>query len=377
MRVLFIAPLPPPITGHSVASRVLLEHLEKKHRVAVINLSTASSHDGALTWRRVVAVAKDLYRTWKEKREANVFYLTISESFFGNIKDLLIYSICYNKLNKFYIHLHGGSIKQLLFDTHPTLRRLNAIFIRRMAGVIISGQSHVAIFEEMLDPKKIHIIPNFAQDYLFIDNAKIDTKFHNLFPLNILYISGMTRGKGYLDLLNAYHFLEEAIRECIHIDFAGKFDSDEEQSEFIHATQGLPGLTYHGVVDDVRKQELFFNSHVFCLPTSYFEGQPISILEAYASANAVMTTGQAGIRDIFTDGVNGFEIGVHDAASIGKVIRNLVSNPTPLVEIAIRNRDMALLNYRTAVFGSRIEMVLAGCTAPEFDISTPIGQRAD
>lgn len=359
MKILFIAPMPPPITGHSVASKILLEHLHEKHHVAVVNLSTASTHDGKLSLHRTVAVLGALYRIWREKRGAGALYLTISESFFGNIKDLFIYLICRNQLDRFYIHLHGGSIKRLLFDMHPMLKRLNAIFIRRMAGAIISGQSHIPIFEGMLGQDKIHIIPNFAQDYLFIDEARIDDKFQNPGRLNILYISGMTPGKGYLRLLEAYFLLDQGIRDRVRLEFAGKFDTVQDQSAFTQAIQDLPGVTYHGVVDHSKKRKLFFNAHVFCLPTTYFEGQPISILEAYASANVVVTTGQAGIRDVFADGVNGFEIEPNDASSIARVFCGLVSDPAPLPEMARRNRQTAVVNYRTAVFSDRVETVLS------------------
>ena len=44
-----------------------------------------------------------------------------------------------------------------------------------MRGVIISGASHINVFEDLVSRKKIYIIPNFAQDYLFrTENDVID-----------------------------------------------------------------------------------------------------------------------------------------------------------------------------------------------------------
>jgi glycosyltransferase involved in cell wall biosynthesis len=246
----------------------------------------------------------------------------------------------------------------MLFDVHPFLRWLNSIFIRRMAGVIISGPSHNAIFESMIDNSRIHVIPNFAQDPLFVNEPLLDKKFSDLSILRLLYISGMTAGKGYLHLLEAYQNLDDDIKKIVHIDFAGKFSDESERIEFIRRIGGVTGITYHGLVDDAMKQSLFANAHIFCLPTTYLEGQPISILEAYASGCVVVTTGQDGIRDVFTDGVNGYEIKPHDINSIELTIKKILSSSVELIGMARNNRHTAITQYRTEVFTKRVEKLL-------------------
>jgi glycosyltransferase involved in cell wall biosynthesis len=88
------------------------------------------------------------------------------------------------------------------------------------------------------------------------------------------------------------------------------------------------------------------------------EGQPISILEAYASGCVVITTGQAGIRDIFTDGINGYEVQPDDQQSIKLMIEKVRTSSADLVSIAYHNRQTALTNYRTDVFTRCVENVL-------------------
>lgn len=358
MNFLYLAPLPPPISGHSIAAKVLYDHLRCDHNVTVVDLSVASANDGSVTYRRSIEVLKALFQIWKKNRSADVIYLTISESLAGNIKDLLIYLICFKQLNKFYIHLHGGSIKKLLFDMHPILRWLNSVAVRRMAGVFISGRSHADIFADMIDNKRIHVIPNFAHDHLFVEDSQIKEKFSNLDVLRILYVSGMTVGKGYLYLLEAYQNLDDEIKKMVRIDFAGKFDTANERAKFIQRVAGEAGITYHGVVDDTTKQSLFAKAHIFCLPTTFLEGQPISILEAYASGCVVVTTGQDGIRDVFTDGVNGYEIEPHDPDSIELTIKEICSSSVELVGIARNNRQTAVTRYRTDVFTKCVGEIL-------------------
>jgi glycosyltransferase involved in cell wall biosynthesis len=101
------------------------------------------------------------------------------------------------------------------------------------------------------------------------------------------------------------------------LHFAGAFDNVDNEAKFRKEISALNNVKYHGVVTGDAKVSLFRTSHIFCLPTYYpYEGQPISILEAYASGCAVMTTSHAGISEIFSNGINGVLVLAKSPASI-------------------------------------------------------------
>ena len=357
MRILFIAPLPPPVTGHSLASLVLRDALAPHHTVDVVDLSVGSANDGSVSTLRIVEVLRVLWAVLR-KRNADVIYLTIAESVAGNIKDLLIYLLCVGRLSRVCIHLHGGTIGRELFERRPLLRWLNAAAIGRVGAVVISGDAHRGIFAAMIGPERTHLVPNFAQEQLFVSEAAIRAKFSDRRVLRVLYLSGMTTGKGYRDLADAYRALPAALRARITVEFAGRFDHDEERRAFEAEVADEPGMTYHGFVDDATKQRLFAEAHVFCLPSAFFEGQPISILEAYASGCLVIATGQAGIRDVFRDGTNGFEIAAHEPTTIGRAFARIVDAEEQLEAMALGNRAEAGAQYRTATFTGRMRRIL-------------------
>lgn len=358
MKVLFIAPLPPPVTGHSLVSKVLCDELVKDYEVEIINLSKDSFEEGVSSFKRLHEVLTILLKVFRQKKNADIIYLTISESFAGNLKDIFMYLICFSRLSQLYIHLHGGSIKRLLWDSNRFLHFVNKIFIKRMAGVIVSGQSHLEIFDGMIESIKIHIVPNFAQDYLFRSEEEICAKFSMLQPLRILYISNFIPKKGFNEIVDAYFALSDDMKKMVKIDFAGTFESDADKKAFLDKIAMVDKICYHGFVDDVHKKELFAQAHIFCLPTSYFEGQPISILEAYASGCVVLTTGQSGIRDIFTHGQNGYEVLVRSAKSIKGVLINILHKPEDLLKIAMTNRSMAGERYRVKTYTDSLKKVL-------------------
>ena len=359
MRVLFIAPLPPPVTGHSLASQVFLDGLAG-HEVSVVDLSLGSRNDGTVTKRRLYEVGRALRSVAMQARGADAIYLTISESLAGNLKDLLIYLLCIGRLDRLVIHLHGGSIKRLLFDYRPMLARVNAALYRRIGGVVISGPSHEHIFAGSVPADRIHTVPNFAQDSLFVEPAAIRAKFAELIPVRVLYISGMIEPKGYLDLLAAYENLPREVRGMIQLDFAGRFDSVTERAAFLERIERTPGIAYHGVVGDDAKRELFARAHAFCLPTKMFEGQPISILEAYASGCVVLTTGQPGIRDVFTPDRNGFQFDPGAVPGIEAALTRLVRERSAAEPIALANREAAESRFRTTRYNGALTRILAG-----------------
>lgn len=344
-KILFIAPIPPPITGHAIVSLALLEELKKSTLVNVINLSKESLKDGITGVKRFIEIVILFIRTFKFCKTSDTIYLTISESLAGNLKDLVFYIICYRKLPLMFIHLHGGSIRKQLWEKHPLVFRLNKFFLRKLAGVIISGESHLSIFNDLLPLDKIKIVNNFADESLFVKRNIIKKKFNSSEIIDVLYVGGLIELKGYYDLALGFLLLTEETKRNFRLSFAGKFESDEAKTSFLKLISKDDRISYHGIVDADTKKSLFENAHVFCLPTEYLEGQPISILEAYASGCVVITTPKPGIFDIFEDRKNGFlvEERTPDALRIGLDL--IIEKRDQLLEIALHNNRIACSNF--------------------------------
>jgi glycosyltransferase involved in cell wall biosynthesis len=257
-----------------------------------------------------------------------------------------------------FIHLHGGSIKTLLWNKYPVLRSLNRFFIKKLGGVIILGESHRQIFTGMLDPDKIFVVPNFAQDYLFMNEAGIRAKFLDTGRVNLLFMSNMIPLKGYLELVRSFFILPEKLQREIYIDFAGTFDTPEDEDKFMRLINKTGNITYHGVVDGEKKKALFAKAHLFCLPTSYLEGQPISMLEAYASGCVVLSTDKGGISDIFEVNKNGFLIADRTDSAVSETLVQAFENKENWSDIALDNHKIANEKYRVPVYNNALKIIL-------------------
>lgn len=368
-RVLFIAPLPPPMHGQALASQVILDELKKCHDVDVVDMAKERPKGFVDRLQRCFATVGFLWQVFRFRKKADVIYLTVSESVLGNIKDLAIYLICLRQLNKTYIHLHGGAgMAHIMKGRNFLWAALNRFFIKRMKGVIVLGETHEVLFTECISREKIHLVPNFAEDYLFIERQAISKKGPHDGKINLLFLSNLIKGKGHEELIEAYLALDEERRSRVVLNIAGGFKSEASKSQFFARTDSHPGIVYHGIVKGEEKKRLFNESHVFCLPTYYpYEGQPISILEAYASGCAVLTTDHSGIRDVFADRVNGFEVSKKSPASIKAALEHIVDHPDELPTYALRNHDLAVEKYRTTIYNKTLTAIMSLDGGEELD----------
>jgi len=348
MKVLFIAPLPPPVTGQSVAVQALLDQLTADgHIVVSINMSKNSFRQGVSSLSRVLEVLRVVWRTWRAGRDFDTVYLTNAESLAGNLKDLLLLAVLGRLRAKTWLHLHGGAgMRNLLADRTGWLGRLNGFFLRRVEGVIVLGERLAPIFDGYVRPDQVRVVKNFAADALFINADRMAEKWADTTVLRVLFLSNLLPGKGQEEILQAIRSLPTLLAARFRFDFAGGFESTVDKERFQSAIAELPSVHYHGIVHGEAKQVLLAQAHVFCLPTFYpYEGQPISILEAYASGCMVLTTNHSGIFDIFTPGENGWEVRPRNPKSIVTALVTLAEEPAEAEKLARRSRAEADLHY--------------------------------
>lgn len=347
--VLFIAPLPPPVTGQSVACEALCEELIRRGvEVVPLNINKRSLRSGNGTIGRFWEILLLLFRLALMRRDFDLVYFTPAESLLGNAKDLAVFRVLGRMICKTFIHMHGGAgMRELLSERHPKVKAANANFLSKVSGAIVLGERLRSVYEGVVPMERIHVVRNFAHDDLFSGWREIRKKLSNNATLRVLYLSNLLPGKGYDDLLEAVLSLPPQVTSRLSVDFAGGFESEKHRVEFLRRISAVPFIKYHGLVGGGMKRELLVSAHVFCLPTYYpYEGQPISILEAYASGCAVITTDHSGILDIFEPEKNGILVKKRQPESIAEAIVRFMGDPVLLRRTALVNAREARMTYR-------------------------------
>ena len=356
MKIIFIAPIPPPINGQSKASKVLLDALVINNEVEVVNLSKSSLKNGFNSINRFLDIFKILKEVKAKQENKDIIYISLAESFAGNMRDLAIYYLCRKNAEKIYIHMLGGAGMKEILSKNGWQKKINKKFMSKMGGVIVEGPVNFETFRKVIPESKIHIVPNFSEDFLFVTDEEINKKFEKVEPLELLFLSNLIPGKGYTELVDAYFSLSNKEQSKLNITLVGGFESEESENKFLEKIKVNAGIKYLGkFIDGDEKRELYCKSHIFCLPTYYpFEGQPISILEGYATGCVVITSNHSGIPFVFQDNVNGVMVEKRSVASLLNALRKVIMEKEQLKIIAFHNRDEALEKYRTSIYQKKL-----------------------
>ena len=138
--------------------------------------------------------------------------------------------------------------------------------------------------------------------------------------VRILFVGGDLQRKGGLLLLEAFRELRSELS-----------DTDPEIELHLvtrHPVPAEPGLFVYNQMqpNSPELKQLYFNSHIFCLPT-YGDCLPMVLSEAGAARLPLISTRVGAIDEIVRDGETGFLIPAGDAAALAVALRKLVEVP--------------------------------------------------
>ena len=346
-KVLIIGPFPNPISGVSIANKVVEEILNADLNFTVENLNTSypifDEQIGEFSIQKFffyLRINSSFFKVLKN----NIIYITPGQTFFGVLKYALFIVAASALRKELIIHVHGNYLGKEYQSLKGFKRVLFYFLVSRFTKGIVLSNSLKHNLTPFLEDKNIFSLPNFAQDYLY----KEDKKFVKD-ELRIFYLSNLMKEKGIFCLLNALKNLEK--NNIIYkAKIAGNIDQ-KYSKEILNLFTELKNAEYIGIVNGDDKKNLLEWGNVFVLPTFYkMEGQPISILEAMATTNLVVTTNHAGISDVFQDKINGYFVEKNNKNSIEKILSYLAANKSELKKIAEYNKTFFLNNFTVDIF---------------------------
>lgn len=137
----------------------------------------------------------------------------------------------------------------------------------------------------------------------------------------VLFVGRMIREKGVFDLLEAALLLKDKGYVFILIG-SGPLDAEIKK---IIEKKGLKDIIlFLGWQDDVH--EFMQGCDMLALPTYYFEGLPVVILEAMACSKPVVSTKHRGPQDIVIDGQTGYLINIRSPRELSAAIQKIGSS---------------------------------------------------
>lgn len=214
---------------------------------------------------------------------------------------------------KIVIHQHGGDFQNYYAGLSEKAKgRVREVF--SMGDVfLVLAPAWKEFFAKLIDKEKIIVFPN---------SVRMPEAFSKKYgQKKLLFLGRICKEKGMEELRKAMNEIRKVYPECEL--FLGGIWEDKQLKEEIEKSHA--GIRYLGWITGEEKQKYLRECDIFVLP-SYFEGQPVSVLEAMASSCAVVASEVGGIPQMIVDGQTGILIRPKDAESLKEGLMRLLGD---------------------------------------------------
>lgn len=172
---------------------------------------------------------------------------------------------------------------------------------------------------------------------------------------DVLMVAGFRGQKDHLTALKALKIIvAENKLPNIHFTFAGDGPKRECIEQFINENELNKYITLVGETKEIDKY--YDHCDLVILPT-YYEGLPLSLLEAIQKGKPVIATDTGGINEIVQDGINGNLLAVEDAVSLAKHITDYyINNKIP--QLSINSKMVYDTHYSYNIVCNKLNKVI-------------------
>lgn len=292
--ILFIGPLPPPLTGMAYVNEKMKNvFISRNMKISVINTSADNLNLSVKTRiKRLYKVIKLIFGLFKlRKREKfNILYMSVSGGF-GQLYEILFLLINKNIESK-YLHHHCYSYIEKKSTITSLLTRL-------------SGKDCVHITQSNKMANNLKKTYSCVNNVIPISNVVFQDIFndHESFVRTSLktigFLSNISKQKGIFEFLNLVDMCANTKLEFLIV---GPFQNSKLKTEVLRIISKLKNVEYLGPKFGKSKSEFFQSIDLFVFPTKYRnETEGIVNLEAIRSGAPVIAFGRGCIPEIIGD----------------------------------------------------------------------------
>lgn len=334
-KILLIVNIPPPYGGGEILAKYLYDNVKENHKYDIIatsrkksNKSTQGKFSLTNVFNGLNLIIMVLFKVLI-KKPRKVYFL-IPKQFNPFLQTAILIQI----FSIFKIPMLGelaGSNFTFL-ENNNIKRKFGLYYLRKLTELRVLGKS----IKENLEFYNIC-------ETIVIENGiyipeDIEARDFNKFSLNLLYVGAINFSKGIKNLIECLPFL---IKNNIHfnLDIMGEWSNYDEKNEIEQIISNFSlekYITFHGLITSSEKWLLYQSSDILVHPT-YWDGQPLVILEAMGYGLPIITTKVGAIPDTVKANFNGILIEENTPENLSKSVEFFFKNPSFLKTVSDNN----------------------------------------
>jgi glycosyltransferase involved in cell wall biosynthesis len=371
LRLLLLGATPPPFHGSSIYIQNLVEVLQTEPGLVLKHIETSDRRDdldnmGRLDLINIVTALKAMVSLlWAcMVFRPHVVYVPISQGPVAYFRDGLFILVGRIMGSRLLVHLHGAFFGEMYEKSSRFMRRFINFTLRRTDGAIVLGERLRSTFHRWLPEDRVYVLPNFVVPPKELSpQEKVVAG-----PVQVTYLGNLVVSKGVLDLLDAVERLTGKTKKAFVLTLAGKFGDDpysgvssaDCRAKVEERIAKLGGVTkYMGpITNHSDKWNLLAETDIFVLP-SWYEGQPLVILEALCAGCPVVSTRNVGVIDeTVVDGKTGILVDRKNVGQLANAIQRLVENRELRLQMSEQARQRFLSAFTSDIHAQRFHKIV-------------------
>ena len=388
MKILFIAPLPPPVHGSAMVSQYIKDSklVQEQYDCDFVNLSTSRRMDeiGKGGMKKILRFVGAYFALlWKLLTHRYALcYLAITCHDMGFLKDAPFVLLCKLFRRRVLIHQHNKGMSGCV-ERWP-YRWLLPLVYRNTTVMLLSWHLYDDI-AAVVKREQVVVCPNGIPEQAVghwplavgsrdDDNCAAELQANSQKPkansqapsansqqptAKILFLSNLIPSKGVYVLLDACRILRERGLDFV-CDFVGGETKEIDRATFEAAVKerGLEGIVcYQGPKYGEEKEVYWQGADLFVQPT-FDDCFPLTLVEAMQHRLPIVSTDVGAIPDMVEDGVNGFVCKQRDVDSLVTALERLITDPALRQQMGERGYQRYREEFTLEAFEKRFAMLI-------------------
>lgn len=332
MRIVMVGPHPEARGGISRVVRGW-ERAGLWERVQVTYITTLNDVTPGFRWNKILDALRAWFRVVQSVgRGVDLVHIHLSHGA-SFVRKFPIYLWCRWCGVPSVVHIHTGRLKKF-YEKGPWLLRrgLRSMLQGCDAVMVLSGE-----WADYLKQQSITTPIDIVRNGTFLPPPDPDFRKENPERVDLLTMGRLGENKGSYLLVPVFAALAKSFPQA-HLTMAG--DGDTAKVRELVASLGMEGrITIPGWLEEEAGTRAYRGCDIYVLP-SYFEGMPVSVVEAMSHGKPIVSTTVGGIGELVEEGRNGFLVNPGDAENLEKKLRRLLADSALRMRMGEESRIM-------------------------------------
>lgn len=353
--IFLILSTPPPYGGGEIQSLYLKEAFSSKQNYILFAYSRKSSNktsQGQFTFKNIFW---GLYLVLKSsclliRYRPKVIYSSIPKGFSAFIRTAIVLWFAKRLGVKVLGELAGVDFQFL--QAEGIQKKIGLYFLNQVDTLRVLGES----VKKNLERYNIKRTITMDNGIYVPPDAVIPRDIIFQTQINLLYVGALNFSKGIKNLVYAVSTCKQK-KINIHLNLVGEWSNAQQKEDiegYIRSNLLEEYITFHGLTHGQRKWNVFKKCAILVHPT-YWDGQPLTILEAMGCGLAIITTPIGAIPDTVRHNVNGIILSENTPQKVFEAIELFYNNREYLLQVSTENIQTYNRRFTAGLFCERME----------------------